>query len=246
MLKAIIIDDEPDCVALMALQLKEHCPQVQILLQTTQPEEGLQAIRELEPDVVFLDVEMPRMNGFTLLEKLDDISFSLIFVTAYNEFALRAFRFSALDYLLKPLNTAHLCEAVRKAEKRQRIDQRQLDMLRYQIKEGQYPSKIAVPFQNGVVFVELKELVYCEADSNYTKLVLTNGKTYLLSKTLREVQEVLEERSFLRVHRQFLINLDHIKMYHKGDGSYLVMTSDISIPVAKNQKDRLVQKFGWL
>jgi two-component system LytT family response regulator len=148
--------------------------------------------------------------------------------------------------LLKPLNTAHLCEAVRKAEKRQRIDQRQLDMLRYQIKEGQYPSKIAVPFQNGVVFVELKELVYCEADSNYTKLVLTNGKTYLLSKTLREVQEVLEERSFLRVHRQFLINLDHIKMYHKGDGSYLVMTSDISIPVAKNQKDRLVQKFGWL
>jgi two-component system LytT family response regulator len=246
MLKAIIIDDEPDCVALMALQLKEHCPQVQILFQTTKPEEGLQAIRTLEPDLVFLDVEMPRMNGFSLLEQLDNISFSLVFVTAYNEFALRAFRFSALDYLLKPLNITHLIEAVRKAEKRQRIDQRQLDMLKYQLKEGQYPSKIAVPFQGGVIFVELKELVFCEADSNYTKLFLTNSKSYLLSKTLREVQEVLEERNFLRVHRQFLINLDHIKMYHKGDGSYLVMTGDVTIPVAKNQKDRLVQKFGWL
>jgi two-component system LytT family response regulator len=246
MLKAIIIDDEPDCVQLMALQLKENCPQVKVLAQTTHPEEGLKAIRELEPDVVFLDVEMPRMNGFQLLEQLEDIPFSLIFVTAYNEFALRAFRFSALDYLLKPLNITLLCEAVRKAEKRQRIDLRQLDMLRYQLKEGQYPSKIAVPFQSGVVFVELKELVYCEADSNYTKLMLTNGKSYLLTKTLRDVQGVLEERNFLRVHRQYLVNLDHIKMYHKGDGSYLVMTGDVSIPVAKNQKDRLVQKFGWL
>ncbi|MDB5239948.1 MAG: DNA-binding response regulator [Spirosoma sp.] len=246
MLKALIIDDEPDCVQLLALQLAEHCPQVQVLSQLTNPEEGLQAIHNLTPDVVFLDVEMPRMNGFQLLEKLDDISFSLIFVTAYNEFALRAFRFSALDYLLKPLSIPHLVEAVRKAEKRQRIDQRQLDLLRYQLKEGQYPSKIAVPFQAGVVFVELKELVYCEADSNYTKLFLSNGKNYLLSRTLREVQEVLEERNFLRVHRQYLINLDHIKTYHKGDGSYLVMTGEVSIPVARNQKDRLVQKFGWL
>jgi two-component system, LytTR family, response regulator len=246
MLKAIIIDDEPDCVQLLVLQLREYCREVEVLAQLTSPEEGLQAIRSLHPDVVFLDVEMPRMNGFQLLEQLEEIPFSLIFVTAYNEFALKAFRFSALDYLLKPLNVSQLCEAVRKAEKRQRIDQGQLDLLRYQLREGKYPSKIAVPFQSGVVFVELKELVYCEADSNYTKLFLTSGKNYLLSKTLREVQEVLEERNFLRVHRQYLINLDHIKMYHKGDGSYLVMTGDVTIPVAKNQKERLVQKFGWL
>lgn len=246
MLKAILIDDEPDCVQLLALQLKQHCPGVEVLAGLCSPEEGLQAIRTLDPDVVFLDVEMPRMNGFQLLEQLERIPFGLIFVTAYNEFALKAFRFSALDYLLKPLNSSHLCEAVRKAEKRRQIDQGQLDLLRYQLKEGKYPSKIAVPFQSGVVFVELSELVYCEADSNYTKLFLVNGKHHLLSKTLREVQEVLEERSFLRVHRQYLINLEHIKMYHKGDGSYLVMTGDITIPVAKNQKERLVQKFGWL
>ncbi|MBB1282792.1 response regulator transcription factor [Flavisolibacter sp. BT320] len=246
MLKAILIDDEPDCVRLLALQLKEYCPQVHIVGQYTSSEEGQQAIQMLNPDVVFLDIEMPKMNGFALLEKVGDISFSLIFVTAYNEFAVKAFRFSALDYLLKPLDNHELQEAVRKVEKRQPLDMRQLTMLRSQLQDGQHPQKIAVPYQGGVHFIELKDLVYGEADSNYTKLFLTNGKHYLLSKTLRDVEQVLEERNFLRVHRQFLVNLDHIKTYHKGEAAYLVMQGDINIPVAKNQKDRLVQKFGWL
>ena len=246
MLRAILVDDEPDCIRLLSLQLREHCPQVHILGQYTSSEEGLQAIQTLNPDVVFLDIEMPEMNGFSLLEQLGEITFSLIFITAYNEFALKAFRFSALDYLLKPLDTAELQEAVHKAEKRQRIDHQQLEMLRLQLTSGQHPQKIAVPYQSGVHFIELKDLVYCEADSNYTKLFLSNGKSYLLSRTLREVQQVLEERNFLRVHRQYLINLDHIKTYHKGEAAYLVVHGDITIPVAKNQKDRLVQKFGWL
>ena len=246
MLKAILIDDEPDCVRLLALQLKEHCPQVQVVGQFTSSTEGLHAIRTLQPDIVFLDVEMPEMNGFTLLDQLDDIFFSLIFITAYNEFALKAFRFSALDYLVKPLDTKELQDAVQKAEKRQRIDGRQIDLLKMQLHGGQYPQKIAVPGQSGVVFVELKELVVCEADSNYTKLILTTGKTHILSKPLRDVQQVLEERNFLRVHRQYLVNLEHVKMYHKGDNAYLVMAGNITVPVSKNQKERLVQKFGWL
>ena len=246
MLKAILIDDEPDCIRLLALQLKEHCPQVQVVGQFTRSAEGLQAIQTGEPDIVFLDIEMPEMNGFTLLEQLGEITFSLIFVTAYNEFALKAFRFSALDYLLKPLDPQELQQAVQKAEKRSRIDQRQIDFLRLQLHGGQHPQKIAVPHQSGIVFVELKDMVYCEAESNYTKVFLTSGKNYLLSRTLRDVQEVLEERNFLRVHRQYLVNLDHIKMYHKGEAAYLVMHGDINIPVAKNQKERLVQKFGWL
>jgi two-component system LytT family response regulator len=246
MLKAILIDDESDSIRLLSRQLKEYCPQVQILGQYTNAMEGLQVIQTLKPDVVFLDIEMPEMNGFTLLEQLDDISFSIIFITAYNEFALKAFRFSALDYLLKPLDSRELTEAVNKAEKRHRTDHRQIELLKSQLQGGQLPQKIAIPSHGGVEFVELKDLVYCEADSNYTKLFLTNGKNYLLSKTLREVQEVLEERNFLRVHRQYLINLDHIKSYHKGDAAYLVMQGDTNIPVAKNQKERLVQKFGWL
>jgi two-component system LytT family response regulator len=243
---AILIDDEPDCLQLLAMQIKQYCPGVEVLARLSSAEEGLKAIRSLDPDIVFLDVEMPRMNGFQLLERLEKIPFNLIFVTAYNEFALKAFRFSALDYLLKPLDVAQLIEAVKRTEKRHRIDQGQLDLLRYQIREGKFPSKIAVPFQSGIVFIELSELVYCEANSNYTKLILANGKSHLLSKTLKDVQYVLEQRNFVRVHRHYLINLEHVKMYHKGDGSYLVMTGDITIPVAKNQKEQLVQKFGWL
>ncbi|MEJ7647069.1 MAG: LytTR family DNA-binding domain-containing protein [Chryseolinea sp.] len=242
----MLIDDEPDCIRLLAMQLKEHCPQVNVVGQFTSSVEGLNAIRKIKPDVVFLDVEMPEMNGFALLEELDDIPFSLIFITAYNEFAIKAFRYSALDYLLKPLDSHELQEAVKKAEKRQRIDLGQIEMLQSQMQRGKHPQKIAVPSQSGVAFIELKDLVYCEADSNYTKLFLTTGKNHLLSKTLREVQQVLEERNFLRVHRQFLVNLDHIKMYHKGEAAYLEMDGGPNIPVAKNQKERLVQKFGWL
>jgi two-component system LytT family response regulator len=246
MLKAILIDDEPYCVKLLALQLKENCPGVEVIAQCTDSSEGLKAIRSLQPDIVFLDIEMPCLNGFGLLEQLDDISFSLIFVTAYNEFALKAFRFSALDYLLKPVDNGELKSAVAKAEKRQRMDSRQLELLKWQYQSGQLPQKLAVPHQGGVNFVELKEIIYCEADSNYTKLVLIGGKGFLLTKTLREVQEFLEERNFLRVHRQYIINLDHIKSYVRGEGNYLVMTSNASIPVGRNQKDRLLQRFGWL
>lgn len=244
---AILIDDEPDCVRLLALQLAQHCPQVQVLGQTTSSEEGLKMLEKFQPDLLFLDIEMPRMNGFQLLEKLEEIPPGLIFVTAYDAFALKAFRFSALDYLLKPVDVDELMAAVRKAERRQRLpgNRDQLDLLRSQL-AGTAPTKLAVPHQNGVIFVELKEILYAEADSNYTKLRLTNGRNHLLTKTLREVQDVLEERNFLRVHRQYMVNLDHVQRYVKGEGTYLVLTDGTSIPVARNQKERLVQRFGWI
>nr|WP_293844275.1 LytTR family DNA-binding domain-containing protein [uncultured Arsenicibacter sp.] len=246
MLKAILIDDEPDCVRLLAHELAVHCPQVQVIGQTTSSEDGLRLIQILQPDVVFLDIEMPRMNGFQLLEKLGDISFGLIFVTAYNEFAVKAFRFSALDYLLKPIDSEELQEAVRKAERRQRIDVRQIDLLRYQLQTHHISDKIAVPYQQGIIFLPVSEVLYCESDSNYTKVVATQNRSFLLTRTLREVQEILEERNFLRVHRQYVINLDHIKLFMKGEGAYLVMTNDVSIPVARNQKEKLIRRFGWL
>ncbi|WP_245859505.1 LytR/AlgR family response regulator transcription factor [Spirosoma aerolatum] len=246
MLKAILIDDEPDCVRLLAHELGAYCPHIQVIGQTTSSEDGLRLIQILQPDVVFLDIEMPRMNGFQLLEKLGSISFSLIFVTAYNEFAVKAFRFSALDYLLKPIDSQDLQEAVRKAERQQRVDVRQIDQLRHQLQSHRVSDKIAVPYQQGVIFLPVGEVLYCESDSNYTKVIATQNRSYLLTRTLREVQEVLEERNFLRVHRQYVVNLDHIKLFMKGEGAYLVMTNDVSIPVARNQKDKLIQRFGWL
>lgn len=246
MLKAVLVDDEPNCVHLLARQIGKHCPEIEILGQVTDSTEALELIRRVNPDVVFLDIEMPEMNGFQLLEHLRDISFAVIFVTAYDEFALKAFRFSALDYLLKPVDTSDLLAAVSKVTRQQRLDFRQLDLLKSQHLSGQFPQKLAVPDHGGIIFVELKDIVYCESDSNYTRLILTSGKHHLLSKTLREVQEFLEVRSFLRVHRQYVVNLDHIKMYKKGEGSYLVMSNEDSIPIGRHQKDRLIQQFGWL
>jgi two-component system LytT family response regulator len=246
MLKVILIDDEPDCVELLARELAEHCPQVQVVGRSTNSEEGLRLIQVLKPDVVFLDIEMPRMNGFQLLEKIGTLPFSLIFVTAYNEFAVKAFRFSALDYLLKPIDTLDLQEAVRKAERQQRVDNRQLDLLKSQFHSQRLAEKIAVPYQQGVIFLPVGEIIYCESDSNYTKVIATQNRQYLLTRTLREVQEVLEERNFLRIHRQYVINLDQIKLFMKGEGSYVVMSNEVSIPVARNQKEKLVQRFGWL
>lgn len=246
MLKAILIDDEPDCVHLLARELAAHCPQVQVVGQTTSSEDGLRLIQVLQPDLVFLDVEMPRLNGFQLLEKVGDIFFQLIFVTAYNEYAVKAFRFSALDYLLKPIDSEQLQAAVHKAARQQRIDGRQLDMLQRQLQHQQLTDKIAVPYQNGIVFLPLTEILYCEADNNYTRVIATQNRHYLLTRTLRDVQQVLEDRHFLRVHRQYLINLEQIKMLMKGEGTYLIMNNDISIPVARQQKEKLMQRFGWL
>ncbi len=247
-MKAIIIDDEPDCVRLLALQLKMYCPLVEVVAQCSDSKEGLNKILELQPDIVFLDIEMPVINGFQMLEKAGEINFHLVFVTAYDKFAVKAFRYSALDYLLKPIDAKDLVSAVDKATKRYLPDKQQLNLLKQQLRAGEklHPDKIALPYQNGVTFVEINSIVYCESNSNYTRLHLINRQEYTVAKTLGDIQEVLEERNFLRVHRQYLVNLNHIKRYVRGEGNYLIMTDDANIPVARNQKERLVEKFAWL
>ena len=153
MLKAVIIDDEPDCVKLLALQLKMYCPQVQVMAECTSSEAGLLKIKELQPDIVFLDIEMPVMNGFQLLEKIGHINFSLVFVTAYDQFAVKAFRFNALDYLLKPIDGKDLKLAVEKAME-QKPDPQQLQLIKQQLHYGEkyLLDKIALPYQNGLTF----------------------------------------------------------------------------------------------
>ena len=247
MLKAVIIDDEPDCVKLLALQLKMYCPQVQVIAECTSSEAGLVKIKELQPDIVFLDIEMPMMNGFQLLEKIGNINFSLVFVTAYDQFAVKAFRFNALDYLLKPIDGKDLKRAVEKALQ-YKPDPLQLQLTKQQLSGGEkyYPDKIALPYQNGVIFTEIKNLLYCEADNNYTRFYTAGGQQYMVSKTLGDIQEVLEERNFLRVHRQYLVNLDHIKKYVRSEGNYLIMSNEVNIPVARNKKEKLIERFGWL
>ncbi|MFD2919866.1 LytR/AlgR family response regulator transcription factor [Terrimonas rubra] len=248
MLTAIIIDDEPDNVKLLALQLKKYCPEVLLLATCTDSAGGLTAIKEHDPDLLFLDIEMPGMNGFELLEQLGNFSFQVIFVTAYDQFAVKAFKFSALDYLLKPIDAHELKAAVAKATANPKINKQQLQLLQKELSPGAkvLPQKIALPYQNGVVFTDLGNILYCEARDNYTMFYLADGKQHLAAKTLLSVQEILEERNFLRVHRQYLVNLDHIHKYVKGENAYLVMQNQVNIPVARNQKERLAERFGWL
>ncbi len=248
MTRAIIIDDEPNAVGLLALRLSQHCSRVEVIASCTNSHKGVQAILDHQPDVVFLDIEMPQLNGFQILEAVAGVSFSLVFVTAYDKFALKAFRYSAVDYLLKPIDTQELIQAVQRVEKQQKTVPEQLEHLKQQfISPGKtFPNRIALPYQNGVAFVDIKDIIYCESDDNYTKFHLSEGHHHLATKSLREIQELLEERDFLRVHRQYLINLNHIKKFVKGEGSYVVMSNQQTIPVSRAQKDRLMERFGWL
>lgn len=248
MIRAIIIDDEPNAVGLLELRLAQSCPQVKVIASCTSSHEGVKAILEHGADVVFLDIEMPQLNGFQVLEAVSHLRFSLVFVTAYDKFALKAFRYSAVDYLLKPIDTNELIQAVARVTHNIRTMPEQVQHLRQQFNNPAqgFPDRIALPYQNGVAFIHMKEILYCEADNHYTKFHLQDGHYHLAMKPLRDVEELLQERGFLRVHRQYLINLSHIRKFVKGEGCYLVMSNQETIPVSRLQKDRLLEQFGWL
>ena len=244
-LKTILIDDEPDCVNLLKFELNQHCPQVEVVGTFNSTTKALNEIELLNPDLIFLDIEMPVINGFELLEKLMPIRFNIVFVTAYNQFALKALKVNALDYLVKPFDITELVEAVAKAKRNIHPTQHQLENMQREMK-GTATSKIAIPGQNGVTFIEINDIVFAEASNNYTKLILLNKQQHIISKTLKDVQDVLEARQFLRVHRQYIINLNHVRQFFRGDNMYVVMDNGENIPVARSQKDKLVERYGWL
>lgn len=245
LLKTIIIDDEPDSIKLLELQLTQHCPEIEIAGTFTSSVKALPAIEKIQPDLIFLDIEMPVMNGFELLEKILHLPFSVIFITAYNQYALKAFRFNAVDYLVKPIDANDLIEAVTKAVKRIKPTSAQLSQMQRQLR-GEPATRIAIPGQQGgISFIDLNDIIYSEASNNYSKLILTDGKQFLISKTLKDVQEVLEEEHFLRVHRQYVINLNHVKHFNRNEG-VLTMDNGDHIPIARNQKERLIERYKWL
>lgn len=243
-LRTIIIDDEPDSVRLLQLQVAQTCQQVEVIATYNSSVKALEKIETLQPDLLFLDIEMPVINGFELLNKILHLNFSVIFITAYNQYALKAFGFNALDYLVKPIDTIDLIEAVTKAEEKIKPTSTQLSLVQRQMR-GEIATKIAIPGQNGVSFIELNEIVFVEASNNYSKLILTDKRIFSVSKTLNYVQNVLEESHFLRVHRQYIINLNHVKQFNRNE-SILIMDSSEHLPIARNQKERLIEKYGWL
>ena len=243
-IRTILVDDEPDSIQLMRLHIEKYFPQVHLVATFTSSSRALSEIPGLEPDLLLLDIEMPIMNGFDLLEQLAPVNFAVVFVTAYNAFAIKAFKFNALDYIVKPADIEALKQVFTKVEQQKRLVAEQLNVLHQQFKKGRI-TKIAIPSQTGVSFIELKDIVFIEANSNYSNLVLADKKKLLISKTLKDIQPVLEEQQFLRIHRQYIINLNEVKHFNRNDGLLTMTTHDV-LPVSRLQKDKLVEQYGWL
>lgn len=244
MIKAIIIDDEPDCCEVLSILLEKYCPQVKVLASCNSAADAITQLSKNEADLVFLDVEMPHMNGFELLEKLPQINFQLIFTTSYDQYAIKAIRFSALDYLLKPVDREELQAAVRKAEERiKKHLPQQLEILLQKInKPANTINRIALPTMEGLQLIPLDTIISCASSSNYTILSLKENQKLIVSRTLKEIEEMLEDHHFLRVHHSYLVNLNEVRKYIKGEGGVLIMSDGSSVDVSRSRKEQLLKK----
>ena len=246
MIKAILIDDEDHCLATLSILLREYCQEVHIAAKCSSAAEGLQAIVKIQPQLVFLDIEMPGMNGFEMLEQFSEIPFAIIFTTSYDQYAIKAFRFSALDYLLKPIDPIDLQAAVKKVQEQKQLPMaEQFQLLLEQIKgKERHFNKIAVPTLEGFEMIPADEIVRLEADNNYTHLFLRNKTRVTACRTLKEMEQQLQPfPNFVRVHYSYMVNLNEVTKYIRGDGGYLVMSDGSTVNVSKSRKEALISLF---
>jgi two-component system LytT family response regulator len=238
MLKAIIIDDELKGRIALRQKIADYCPGVEVVGEGASGEEGIEAIRRLEPQLVFLDIEMPGMDGFEMLRAIEQKNFHLIFTTAYDQYALKAFRFAAFDYLLKPVDIEELRQAVsRVLQQAQSQTQQKIQALEENLRAGTMLSKIAVPSGNGLFFYNLSDIVYLEAQSNYTFIHFLSEPKLVASRTLKEFEDLLPGDTFFRAHHSFIINLHYIKRYIRGDGGQIEMQNGKFIDLARRKKE---------
>ena len=246
MIKAILIDDEVHCLDTLSMLITDFCPDVQVMEQCHSAKQGLEAVARHQPAIIFLDIEMPVMNGFEFLEQFKEISFAIIFTTSYDQYAIKAIRFSALDYLLKPIDSKELVAAVQKVgahSHQPTVEQFRMLLDKIQNKENGL-TKIAVPIAEGFELVKTEDIITCEADNNYTYLHLKNKKKITACRTLKEVEEQLESfSSFIRVHHSYIVNLNEVAKYIRGDGGYLTMSDGSMVDVSRSRKTALLKFF---
>ncbi len=246
MIRAIILDDEKHCSDTLKLMLEKHLPDITVVAEMNDPVKALDELPPLEPDLLFLDIEMPRLTGFQFLKKLPHLDFEIIFTTAYDDFAIRAFRVSAIDYLMKPIERGELLEAYEKFKKYRTEkdfgERFRVFMSQYGSLENRALGKVALPTQEGFEFIGQEEIIRCESDSNYTEVILDDRKI-VVSKTLKEVQAMLDEDAFVRVHHSHLINLRHIQKYQKGSGGTITMANGDAVSVSRGKKSDFLGRF---
>jgi two-component system LytT family response regulator len=244
MITSIIVDDEPYCCEALELKIQKYCPGLVIKAICNSGSEALMAVSQHNPALVFLDIEMPFMNGFEFLENLSVINFELIFTSSYDQYAIKAFRFSALDYLLKPIDREELIQAVAKiSARRQSPSEGQLELLlqQYHNPKGSL-KKVALPTMEGLQMVEVDTIISCSSESNYTYIYLKNNKKITVSRTMKDIEELLVDYSFLRVHKSFIVNLNEVEKYVRGEGGYLIMSDGSTIDVSRTRKETLLSK----
>lgn len=238
-IKAIIIDDEVRSITTLQWELEAFSDSVEIIGTCTDPLQAKQLIIDMRPDVIFLDIEMPHLNGIDLVRSFDSIPCKVIFTTAYDKFAVQAFEISAIDYLLKPINGDDLKRAIDKliSSDDGRFLEQKFTALFNNITAATGHKKIVIPVQEGLEFVNTGDILRCEANASYCRIHLTSGKSIFISKSLKEVEAMISDTSFVRVHQSHLINLRYITKYHKGKGGSITMHDGTIVPVSRAKKD---------
>ncbi len=242
-LKAIVVDDELSSLQNLQQKLTEFCPDIKILATAQKPEDAIVLIKQHKPDVIFLDIEMPRMNGFRMLDEMDTIDFDIIFTTAYNHYAVEAIRISAFDYLTKPIAISDLQHAVeRLAKHRQLHTKDKLGVLKNSLNSSKsQDEKIAIATGEGMEFITINTILHIESSSNYSKIYLQNGKSMVVTKLLKDFEDMLLPYRFYRIHNSHLINLKYIEKYLKGDGGQVRLTNGTVIDVARRKKEEFLK-----
>ena len=248
MIRTIIIDDEKHMRQTLRKMLKAYCQNVELLAEAGGVASGVEAINNYNPDLVLLDIKMDDGTGFDLIEKLKPVDFKVIFITAWEKYAIRAFRFSALDYLLKPIDPDELKEAIGKASRVMNEDfNAQLDNLKDHLySQDKSDKKIILRNADSVFLVNITDIVYCRSDGNYTHVFRSNGQEILVSSTLKDYEEILSDYGFFRLHKSYLINLKYISRFDKAEGGTVIMEGEIGVPVASRKRDLLLEMFNRL
>jgi two-component system LytT family response regulator len=245
-LRTILVDDETPGLESMQRLLQLNCPDVEVVASSNTADKAIEKIKKLQPDLIFLDIAMPGKNGFDLLREMNDSKIEIIFVTAHNEFMIEAFHFSAIDYLLKPVDEDLLIDAVKRARTRivEKSGNTNIDTLLYNVQQKQTPKnmRLCIPSIKGFQVVELDEILYAEASNNYTNFYFTNKRVICTSKSLFEYEELLADAGFVRIHKSFLVNLLHVKEYIRGEGGSVILSDGNTVEVSRRKKDLLMAK----
>jgi two-component system, LytTR family, response regulator len=245
-LSTILIDDEPRGINSMQRLLQINCPGVNVVATFTNADKAIESVKDLNPDLVFLDIAMPVKNGFELLKELRDFKFEVIFVTAHNQFMIEAFHFSAIDYLLKPVEDNLLVDAVNRARKRieEKAGSKNVDTFLHniQLKHSPQKMKLCIPSLKGFQVIELDDILYAESSGNYTNLYFSNQQMICTSKPMHEYEVLLEDAGFVRIHKSCLVNLLHIKEYIRGEGGSVKLSDKTELEVARRKKDVLLNR----